>query len=96
MSVNPGGEIGEEVHQVDQFIRLEAGSATFSLNGVKHEATKNSSVVIPAGVCHNVINTGEKVLKLYSVYCPPEHKDKTQIATKKDEQGEEFDGITTE
>ena len=96
MSIDPGDEIGEEVHELDQFIRLEQGVATVVLNGESHIVPEDSAVVIPAGVNHNVVNTGDLVLKLYSVYAPPEHKDKTVHKTKSDEVEEHFDGVTTE
>jgi len=96
MSIEPGDEIGAEVHELDQFIRLEQGSATVMLNDESHEVPTGSAVVIPAGVNHNVTNTGEVPLKLYSLYAPPEHKDKTVHTTKADEQEEHFDGVTTE
>ena len=96
MSIEPGDEIGTEVHELDQFIRLEAGSATVVLNGESHDVPADSAIVIPAGVKHNVINTGTEPLKLYSVYAPPEHKDQTVHATKAAEQEEHFDGVTTE
>jgi mannose-6-phosphate isomerase-like protein (cupin superfamily) len=96
MSIEPGDEIGAEVHELDQFIRLEQGTATVVLNGESHEVPADSAIVIPAGVEHNVINTGSGALKLYSVYAPPEHKDQTVHATKADEQEEHFDGVTTE
>lgn len=96
MSIEPGDEIGAEVHELDQFIRLEQGTATVVLNGESHEVPADSAIVIPAGVEHNVINTGEGALKLYSVYAPPEHKDQTVHATKADEKEEHFDGVTTE
>jgi len=96
MSIEPGDEIGEEVHGLDQFIRLEAGSATVILNDESHDVPADSAIVIPAGVRHNVINSGTEILKLYSVYAPPEHKDQTVHATKADEQEEHFDGVTTE
>jgi len=96
MSIEPGDEIGEEVHELDQFIRLEAGSASVVLNDESHDVPADSAVIIPAGVKHNVINTGDQPLKLYSLYAPPEHKDGTVHATKADEQEEHFDGVTTE
>jgi mannose-6-phosphate isomerase-like protein (cupin superfamily) len=96
MSIEPGDEIGEEVHELDQFIRLERGSAKVVLNGEEHNVEEDYAVVIPAGVKHNVINTGDINLQLYSVYAPPEHKDKTVHATKADEVEEYFDGVTTE
>lgn len=97
MCLRPGEEIGEEVHHLDQFIRIEDGSATLVLNGTDtHEVTAEFAFIIPAGTKHNVVNTGTVPLKLYSLYAPPEHKDKTVHKTKADEQEEHFDGITTE
>jgi len=96
MSIEPGDEIGEEIHELDQFIRLESGSATVVLNAETHKVSADSAIIIPAGVKHNVINTGGEILKLYSLYAPPEHKDKTVHITKADEQEEHFDGVTTE
>lgn len=97
MSIDPGDEIGEETHALDQFIRIEKGLATLILNKKeKYTIKDDDAVIIPAGVCHNVINIGDTPLKLYSVYSPPEHKDKTVHVTKADEYEEHFDGITTE
>lgn len=96
MNLQPGDEIGEEVHDLDQFIRFEQGSGKVILDDIEHDVTDDWAVVIPAGTKHNVINTGSNELKLYSVYSPPEHKDKTIHATKADDKEEHFDGITTE
>lgn len=96
MCIQPGDEIGAETHELDQFIRVEAGKAKVVLNDVEHELPADHAVVIPAGTKHNVINTGESELKLYSIYSPPEHKDGTVHPSKVDEQGEHFDGTTTE
>jgi len=96
MCIEPNDEIGEEIHELDQFIRLESGSATVVLNDEKYEVPTDSAVIIPAGVKHNVINTGDQPLKLYSLYAPPEHKDQTVHVTKADEREEHFDGVTTE
>ena len=96
MSIEPGDEIGLETHELDQFIRFEAGKATVTLNGTAHEVEDDWAVVIPAGVEHNVVNTGDEPLKLYSVYSPPEHKDGTVHATKAEDAEEHFDGVTTE
>jgi mannose-6-phosphate isomerase-like protein (cupin superfamily) len=96
MSIEPGDEIGMEVHGLDQFIRLEQGKATVVLDGEETKVEDDWGVVIPAGTQHNVINTGEEVVKLYSVYSPPEHKEGTVHPTKADEQEEHFDGTTTE
>jgi len=96
MNIEPGDEIGLETHELDQFIRFEAGKATVTLNGTAHEVEDDWAVVIPAGVEHNVVNTGDEPLKLYSVYSPPEHKDGTVHATKAEDAEEHFDGVTTE
>ncbi|MFC1731827.1 cupin domain-containing protein [candidate division KSB1 bacterium] len=97
MNLQPGEEIGEEVHELDQFIRLEQGEAKLILNKEDERIVKaEDAMIIPAGTWHNVINTGDKELKLYSVYAPPEHKDGTVHKTKADEVEEHFDGVTTE
>ena len=97
MSVEPGDEIGEEIHELDQFIRVEKGKAKVVLNKTEEREIEDDwAVVIPAGVWHNVINTGDKPLKLYTIYSPPEHKDGVVQKTKADEEEEHFDGVTTE
>jgi mannose-6-phosphate isomerase-like protein (cupin superfamily) len=96
MCLKPNEEIGEEVHELDQFIRFEAGEAKIILDGVEQKLSANDAVVIPHGTRHNVINTGTEDLKLYSIYSPPEHKDGTVHHTKADEQEEHFDGTTSE
>ncbi len=96
MCVKPKEEIGEEVHGLDQFIRIEQGEAEVILNGEKHSLKADDAVVIPAGTLHNVVNVGNIDLKLYTIYSPPEHKDGTVHKTKQDEQEEHFDGKTTE
>ena len=96
MSIEPGDEIGEEVHHLDQFIRIEAGQATVTMDGVEHRLEDDWAVIIPAGTRHNVVNSGDIPLKLYSVYSPPEHKDGTVHPTKSDDAEEHFDGVTTE
>jgi mannose-6-phosphate isomerase-like protein (cupin superfamily) len=85
MSLNPGEEIGNEVHNnVDQFFRVEQGEGTFVLAGKeKHVAKDGDAVIIPAGTYHNVINTSKTAkLKLYTIYSPPNHPDKTVHKTK--------------
>ena len=99
MSLRPNEEIGEEVHTLDQFIRVESGDGFAVLDGVKHPITDGTAIVIPAGTKHNVVNDsagGE--LKLYTVYSPPEHRDGTIHKTKADALAHEehFDGKTTE
>ena len=97
MSLEPGVEIGEEVHHLDQFIRIESGQAKLILNEAdEYDVSDDWAFIIPAGTRHNVINTGEVPVKLYSIYSPAEHKDGTVQPTKADEKEEHFDGVTTE
>jgi mannose-6-phosphate isomerase-like protein (cupin superfamily) len=96
MTIQPGDEIGSETHDLDQFIRIEAGQAVVTLDGVDHAVEDDWAVVIPAGTEHNVVNNGDEPLRLYSIYSPPEHKDGTVHATKADDKEEHFDGVTTE
>lgn len=80
MCLQPGEEIGNEVHpNVDQFFRIEVGSAKFVFNGKEEHLVKaGDAVVVPAGTFHNVINAEEtKKLKLYTIYSPPNHPDGT-------------------
>lgn len=85
MSLKPGEDIGEEVHTLDQFLRVEEGTGLALLNGVEHDLSGGSAVVVPAGTRHNIINTSTSLaMKLYTVYAPPEHKDGVVRATKAD------------
>src|SRR3989344_3746704 len=78
MSIRPQEEIGEETHNLDQFIRVEAGEGLAVLDGIEHHIADGSAVVIPAGTKHNIINTsGDTEMKLYTLYSPPEHRDGT-------------------
>jgi len=99
MSIKPKEDIGVEVHEtVDQFFRIDAGSGEVIINGITHKIKDGFAFIVPAGAEHNIINTGKEDLKLYSVYSPPNHKDKTIHKTKKDaeENEEHFDGKSTE
>ncbi len=99
MCIPAGGEIGEEVHDVDQFIRIEEGEGESILDGVERDLTDGSVIIIPAGVRHNIKNVlPDEPLKLYSLYAPPHHKDATVHRTKEDamKSEEEFDGETTD
>jgi mannose-6-phosphate isomerase-like protein (cupin superfamily) len=87
MCLQPSEEIGNEVHaNVDQFFRIEQGEATFIFNGTeKHQVKNGDAVIVPAGTYHNVINASKsKKLKLYTIYSPPNHPDKTVHKTKAD------------
>ena len=99
MALAPGEEIGEEVHDLDQFIRIEQGEGKAVLDGVELALTDGSAVVVPEGSRHNIINTGATPMKLYTVYSPPEHRDGVVHHTKQDalaDQTDHFDGKTTE
>ena len=100
MRLQPGEEIGEEVHgDVDQFFRFEAGTGAVVIDGVRHAVKDGTAVVVPSGARHNVVNTSKTAdLKLYTIYSPPEHQDKVVRRTKQDAQAspEEYDGRPTE
>lgn len=84
MSVLPGQELGMEVHPGnDQFFRVDAGSGTCVINGIRHDIKNGSAFIIPQGVQHNVI-AGPEGLKVYTIYGPPHHPDYTVNATKTD------------
>jgi len=91
MCVKPTENIGKEVHTVDQFIRIEQGEGKAILNGEESELHPDYAVVIPAGTEHNIINTGNSDLKLYTIYSPPEHPDGTIHKTKADAMADESD-----
>jgi len=95
MSLNPEEEVGMEVHEiVDQFIRVEEGVGKAILNGEEHEISEGYAVVVPAGTKHNIINTSkDKKMKLYTVYSPPHHKDKTIHKTKAEAKKDKEDHI---
>jgi mannose-6-phosphate isomerase-like protein (cupin superfamily) len=99
MSLLPKEDIGEEVHQLDQFIRCESGQGKSVLNGIEHDFNDGFVVLVPAGTRHNIINTAtDKAMKLYTVYSPPNHRDGVIHKTKADAESdnEHFDGKTTE
>jgi mannose-6-phosphate isomerase-like protein (cupin superfamily) len=85
MCLQPGEEIGNEVHEtVDQFFRIEDGEAKFVFGGTEeHVVHDGDAVIVPAGTFHNVINMSKKeTLKLYTLYSPPNHPDGTIHKTK--------------
>ena len=83
MSLKPGEDIGEEVHKLDQFFRVEEGEG---------------KAVLAAGTRHNIINGPAGRMKLYTLYAPPNHRDGIVHTTKADAEAdkEHFDGKTTE
>ena len=97
MTLQPGEEIGEEVHEThDQFFRIEVGKGQVVIDGARRDVEEDDAVIVPAGARHNVVNTGGEPLRLYTLYGPPEHRDGVRHPTKADAQEEHFDGRTTE
>ena len=98
MSLLPNEEIGMEVHpDNDQFFRFESGEGKVIIDETEYNVKDGDAVIVPTGSNHNVI-AGDKGLKLYTIYSPAHHKDGIVRATKieAEENGEDFDGITTE
>lgn len=90
MTIEPLEDIGAETHKdADQFIVIESGEASVVLDGNEHLAEEGYAILIPAGVNHNIINNSEtNRLKIYTIYCPPEHAPGT-VHEKKSDAGEE-------
>lgn len=95
MSLTPNEDIGMEVHEiVDQFIRIESGEGKAILDGEEHAISEGMAIIVPAGVKHNIINTSShEQMKLYTIYSPAHHKDKTIHRTKQDAQKDRGDYI---
>lgn len=96
MSIPAGEDIGKEVHpDHDQFLRIEQGSGRVEMGPSENEVELTQDVgadwaiVVPAGVWHNVVNTGDGELKVYSIYSPAEHPPGTVHATKADAEAAE-------
>jgi len=92
MSLSVGEDIGLEIHSdVDQFLRIEEGEGIVRMGtdrdnlDFERRVTDDFAIMIPAGTWHNVINTGNEPLKLYSIYAPPQHPHGTIHQTKADE-----------
>ncbi|EYR65102.1 cupin [Actinotalea ferrariae CF5-4] len=85
MTIPPGGEIGEEVHEdIDQILTFVSGIGEAIISGQKKKVAQGDLVVVPAGKKHNFVNTGENPLILYTVYGPPEHADGAVHKTKEE------------
>jgi mannose-6-phosphate isomerase-like protein (cupin superfamily) len=98
MSLKPREEIGSEVHKLDQFFRVEEGVGEVVLDGVRTPVRAGFAIVVPAGAKHNLINTSDLPLKVYTIYSPPNHRDKVVHRTRAEAEAddEQFDGETTE
>jgi mannose-6-phosphate isomerase-like protein (cupin superfamily) len=85
MTIPPGGEIGEEVHEdTDQILTFVSGIGEAQVSGQKRQVAQGDLVVVPAGRKHNFINTGPNPLVLYTVYGPAEHADQAVHRTKEE------------
>ncbi len=95
MAIQPGDDIGLEVHEDhDQFLRIESGTALVQMGPSVDSletwtAEDDFAIFVPAGAWHNVSNTGSQPLKLYSIYAPAEHAHGTVHATKADAEAAE-------
>lgn len=99
MTLYAGEEIGEEVHlDHDQFFRFEKGKGEVRIDGERSKVRNDDAVIVPAGARHNVINTGDKPLRFFTLYSPPDHRDGVVRKTKADALAlpEAYDGVTTE
>src|SRR5512140_882009 len=99
MTLKPGEDIGEEIHKnTDQFFRVEKGEGLVWVDGKQTQIEKDDAIVIPAGAKHNIKNVGDKPLRMYTLYGPPQHEDATVHVTKADALAskEHFAGHTTE
>jgi mannose-6-phosphate isomerase-like protein (cupin superfamily) len=99
MTLQPGEEIGEEVHEDhDQFFRIEEGRGEFWIDGTMSPVKDDMAMIVPAGARHNVKNSGTEALRLYTIYGPPEHADGVVHETRAEAEASEehFDGRTTE
>ena len=98
MALKPKEDIGEEVHTLDQFFRIEEGTGEAVLDGVHTPISAGFVVLVPAGTKHNIINTGSGPLKVYTLYAPPNHRDGVvhQTRAEAEADNEHFDGTTTE
>jgi mannose-6-phosphate isomerase-like protein (cupin superfamily) len=101
MTLKPGEEIGEEVHDDrDQFFRIEEGHGEIWIDGTANVVEDDFAVIVPAGARHNVVNSGKRPLRLYTIYGPPEHRDgivhKDKAEAERDHEADHFNGETTE
>ncbi len=99
MALKPGEDIGSETHTThDQFFRIEKGRAEIIIDGATTAVKSGDGIIVPAGALHNLKNTGDKALRLYTLYGPPNHVDHL-VQTQKSEavaSHEVFDGVPTE
>jgi len=93
MEVPVNGEIGDEVHTVDQILNFTSGKGLATVNGKDQEVNAGDIVVVPAGTQHQFVTKGDKPLELITVYSPAEHKTTTVHKTKEEGDKEEDEEI---
>lgn len=99
MTLNPGDEIGTETHKGnDQFFRVEKGRGEAWIDGKCTKIRRDDAILVPAGATHNIVNTGNKALRFYTLYSPPHHRDGVVRKTRADADAtpEHFDGKSSE
>jgi mannose-6-phosphate isomerase-like protein (cupin superfamily) len=99
MALKPGEDIGSETHAThDQFFRIEKGHGHITIDGNISPVKGGDAIIVPAGAMHNLKNTGDKALRLYTLYGPPNHIDKLVETTKAEavRSNEVFDGVASE
>ncbi len=99
MALKPGQDIGEETHAThDQFFRVEKGKGLIEIDGISQKVKAGDAIIVPAGALHNLINSSDKPLKVYTIYGPPNHLDHLEQKTKAiaEASSEYFDGSTSE
>lgn len=99
MALKPGQDIGVETHVThDQFFRIETGKGAVVIDGVNHKVKDGDCIIVPAGAVHNLTNTGDTTLHLYTLYGPPNHIDHLIQSRKAEAEAsdEVFDGVATE
>lgn len=99
MSLRRGEEIGSEIHEnTDQFFRIESGKGRIEIDGKAQQVQSGAGIIVPAGAQHNLINTGKKQMRIYTIYSPPHHQDHLIQTTKAeaDSADESFGGIASE
>jgi mannose-6-phosphate isomerase-like protein (cupin superfamily) len=98
MALKPGEDIGEEVHTLDQFFRVEEGEGEAVMDGVRTPIKAGFAVVVPAGARHNIVAGKSGPMKLYTLYSPPNHRDGVVHRTRAEAEAdsEHFDGKTSE
>jgi mannose-6-phosphate isomerase-like protein (cupin superfamily) len=99
MALTPGQDIGSEVHSThDQFFRIEEGRGEIVIDGITTPVKSGDGIIVPAGAKHNLKNIGDKPLRLYTLYGPPNHIDHLVQVKKSDAEAshEVFDGVPSE